>query len=200
MPKICTKCNLSKTESEFRSRFDKRKNLTYLSSSCRSCEKEYGRLRYQTNSQYKKNTKSNSKKFRNNNPEYHKNYEYQPTQEQLDKYKEKSKTYYQDNKHEIKSYQAQYRKTDSCKNSKLKHNYGITLDQYNQMVIDQDDKCLICLCNFSTTDKSRKANIDHCHKTNKVRGILCHKCNTGIGLLNDNPDILKKAVIYLESS
>ena len=197
MSKICTKCNLSKDDSEFRSRYDKRKDLTYSSSSCKSCEREYSKSRYQNNSKYKQSNKITSKKFREDNPDYHKNYEYTLTQEQTVKYKEKAKEYYQKNKDKIKSYQRQYNKTDSCKNSKLKNKYSITLQQYNQMIYEQNNKCLICSCEFSTIDKSRKPNVDHCHKTNKVRGILCHKCNTGIGLLNENLEVLQKAIEYL---
>ncbi len=55
-----------------------------------------------------------------------------------------------------------------------------------------EQKCSIC----GTTDK--KLKLDHCHKTGKMRGLLCHFCNVGIGLFKDDIAILKNAIIYLE--
>lgn len=59
---------------------------------------------------------------------------------------------------------------------RLKKNYGLTLDDYNTMLLKQNNKCLIC------GEKAKKAlAIDHCHSTNKIRGLLCGKCNTHLG-------------------
>lgn len=203
MLKICTKCNQSKDKSEFRVRYDKRSNSLYINSICRTCEKEYDRERmrtkYKSDPNYREYSKTMSKKFREENPNYYKNYKYDLSQDQVDKYKEKAKLYYQKNKDNIKKYQSSYRKTDAAKNSKLKSRYGITLEQYNQILINQGNKCPICSCQFSSTEYYRRPNIDHCHRTDKIRGILCHKCNTGIGLLNDNPKLLQNAIKYLSN-
>ncbi len=56
----------------------------------------------------------------------------------------------------------------------LRRKYGITLKQYYRMLKAQDYKCAICRRPF---DEKRKANVDHNHKTGKVRGILCYRCN-----------------------
>jgi hypothetical protein len=66
--------------------------------------------------------------------------------------------------------------------------YGLSLKEYKKLDFS---KCKICKI------ESGKMCVDHCHKTNKVRGILCHKCNTAIGLLNDDVQNLKSAVEYL---
>lgn len=71
--------------------------------------------------------------------------------------------------------------------------YGITEETFNSMLLSQNYKCAICNLEFNGTTP----DIDHCHNTNKVRGLLCSNCNRGIGLLNDNPIILSKAVEYL---
>lgn len=81
-----------------------------------------------------------------------------------------------------------------------KHQYGITQDQYEKMLEAQGHKCLICETSFSDSDRSTKACVDHCHKTGKVRGILCWLCNTGIGKLKDNAELLMKAARYLEGN
>lgn len=75
--------------------------------------------------------------------------------------------------------------------------YGITVQDYNRMLIEQDGKCAICK---SDDPKGRSANfhIDHCHETRKVRALLCAHCNTAIGLFAENVESLKSAISYIE--
>lgn len=73
--------------------------------------------------------------------------------------------------------------------------YGITADQHKQMLEDQSLCCAIC--NKPETEEGRKFAIDHCHETGKVRGLLCFRCNTAIGKLDDNPELLEKSARYL---
>lgn len=61
------------------------------------------------------------------------------------------------------------------RNSYLTKTYGITLDQYNQMLADQNDSC--ALCNKHKSNFKRALHVDHNHKTGKVRGLLCFYCN-----------------------
>jgi len=72
--------------------------------------------------------------------------------------------------------------------------YGITVDIYNQIYEDQKGLCWIC--NGLTTD-GKSLNIDHCHKTKQVRGLLCNLCNRALGLFRDDPAILSQAMWYL---
>ena len=72
--------------------------------------------------------------------------------------------------------------------------YGITQEQFDKMLIDQDNKCGICDIEFKNT---KSTHIDHCHSTNKVRGLLCNGCNLALGQFNDNVDILNNAIKYL---
>lgn len=78
--------------------------------------------------------------------------------------------------------------------SNMKNKYGITEEQYSELLNKQGHVCAICGCN---KPESREWAIDHCHITNKVRGILCHQCNTAIGLMQDNVEILSAAIDYL---
>lgn len=70
----------------------------------------------------------------------------------------------------------------------------------------QDFKCPICTCDLSIKDGDlipnfgHGAHIDHCHITEDVRGILCRKCNLGLGNFNDNTSALERAIVYLESA
>jgi hypothetical protein len=77
----------------------------------------------------------------------------------------------------------------------IRRNYGVTLDQYKQRLEEQGFACAICK---TTNNGSRKFGIDHNHKTGKIRGLLCHKCNAGLGNFDDNLDRLKKAIAYME--
>ena len=88
-------------------------------------------------------------------------------------------------------------KTD--KNSKLKRAYGITFDEYEELLSKQNKKCAICGIdnNGKYRNKPRAFAVDHCHTTGKIRGLLCSDCNTGIGLLKDNINFLQSAINYL---
>ena len=78
---------------------------------------------------------------------------------------------------------------DPLKNKLYKFN--INKEQYNQMFTSQDGKCAIC------NNEMKVINIDHCHETNIVRGLLCTSCNTGIGKLKEDINIMKSAINYL---
>ena len=73
--------------------------------------------------------------------------------------------------------------------------YGLQVNEFNAMMRDQDGKCYIC-----GGDNGHIAlSIDHDHKTGRVRGLLCNKCNRALGLFNDNLETLLKAVDYLRN-
>lgn len=88
-------------------------------------------------------------------------------------------------------------RTISNRDYKLKTRYGITYDQFRYIFKKQDYKCKICR---EKINNSKLRHIDHNHVNKKVRGILCSKCNTAIGLFRDNVDILKSAIKYLRKS
>lgn len=73
--------------------------------------------------------------------------------------------------------------------------YGINESEYNNLLKKQNSVCAICL--KEEFGKITKLSIDHDHETGKVRGLLCRRCNTGIGMFMDNPYLLEKAVKYL---
>lgn len=83
-----------------------------------------------------------------------------------------------------------------ARNSVLKKKYGITVDEYEELLKVQGSMCAIC----GSTDSRGwgRLHVDHCHKTGKVRGILCQGCNTSLGKFGDNPMLLRKAADYLE--
>jgi hypothetical protein len=82
------------------------------------------------------------------------------------------------------------------RNTQLKSDYNITLDEYNEMLTKQNNGCVIC---GKTINGKRKMCVDHDHKTGKVRGLLCSQCNWGLGHFKDDVDLLEKAIKYLKS-
>ena len=86
---------------------------------------------------------------------------------------------------------------ESKKKSLLK-SYGLTWEQYQDMVNSTGSCCYIC-GKLTTFENSHNGlNVDHDHVTKKVRGLLCSNCNTSIGLANDNPVLLRKMIKYLK--
>lgn len=77
----------------------------------------------------------------------------------------------------------------------LAKKYGITQEDYNRMLAEQDGCCKICRSSDPVGVKSFA--VDHDHVTGKVRGLLCHRCNPGLGYFQDNPELLRKAIDYL---
>ena len=72
--------------------------------------------------------------------------------------------------------------------------YGLTKKDWEGLWYAQDGRCAICDKFF---EKIKDAYVDHNHKTDKARSLLCNKCNLGIGFFNDNPELLKNAREYL---
>lgn len=88
------------------------------------------------------------------------------------------------------------KKASQNRNRELKCKYGITLPEYNAILQSQNNSCAICKTR-SLSSKRKSFDVDHCHKTKQIRGLLCHSCNVGIGFFQDNIELLKQAISYL---
>lgn len=90
----------------------------------------------------------------------------------------------------------------SIRNRELGRKYGISLDEYSELVETQNDRCAICGTKDKGTarGKFRYWSVDHDHATGKIRGLLCQQCNTMLGMAGDSIAILEKAIEYLCSS
>ena len=163
--KLCTKCNSPEK---------------YVSNySCVNCTIESGLQKLNDSvmmEKYRTPEKSKNKinRWRKNNPE--------KVKEQRERSKLQKKTYYEENKNEFK-------------NRQLKNTYGIDLETYQKMFLEQNGKCAIC--NNDESLSLKKLAVDHCHETGKIRALLCNKCNTGIGLLKTEQNLIN-AIDYLK--
>jgi len=92
---------------------------------------------------------------------------------------------------------------ESRKRTNLKKRYNMSVDKYEKILDAQNYVCKIC--GKRETDKHQNGeykdlSIDHNHNTGKIRGLLCQKCNRGLGSFDDDPILLKKAAKYIEDN
>jgi len=112
---------------------------------------------------------------------------------------EYNKAYYQKHKEQFVVRAREYRKNNKAVVSlraRLKR-YNISEEFYYHLLKEQDHKCPGCGCSLSEIPP-RHVHIDHCHSTDKVRGIMCHYCNTALGSLKDNTTTLASLIRYVE--
>jgi DNA-directed RNA polymerase subunit RPC12/RpoP len=134
-----------------------------------------------------------------NEPEKHRAY----AREQHEKHKAKKRLanakYREENKERIRAQNKVWRDAnkDTVKRNNLKLVF-FTPELLEKMLVFQEYKCAIC--GEDLRDKpSKNTHADHCHNTQTPRGVLCSPCNTGIGLLRDDPARLQKAIDYLKT-
>ena len=99
----------------------------------------------------------------------------------------------------IRQQTAEYRKKNGIEQRRkygLKRSFGISQEFYNDLFSSQEGKCSICEVHQS--ELKRALSVDHCHDSGKIRGLLCAKCNTALGLFGDRADNLKRATSYIE--
>jgi len=124
--------------------------------------------------------------------------------------KDNAHQYYLEHKEHYAEISKQYRKENKSKIAKaskeragrnrelqIKRKFNLTLDDYNTMINNQNNKCAIC---GDELKFGKLTAIDHSHTSGKVRGILCHNCNVAMGLLKENVNTLQSMITYLENS
>lgn len=101
--------------------------------------------------------------------------------------------------------QAYYRHSEEYRKKRIqqatkqnrKRKYGISPEEFDNLLKSQNYSCAICSVHLDGSRFSLKGQLDHCHKTKKVRGILCGQCNTSLGNFKEDEDILLSAIQYL---
>lgn len=136
----------------------------------------------------------------------------------VEKKRQYSKDHYQKNKERIDSKNRSWQKVNkdrwnkygrdkraldpekanrTSRNAEYTRKFGLSIDEIDNFLQEQQGgKCAICRNEIKLMD-SHKTHVDHCHKSNQFRGILCHNCNKGLGNFRDNVDSLKSAIEYL---
>jgi len=116
-----------------------------------------------------------SKEYYANNKEYW----------SADSRKVKKRDYYEANK-------------DKFKENGYKYRYGLSTEDVESMKTDQDNKCLICACDFDDLD-SKHIHIDHNHETGAIRGVLCKRCNLTLGILEEDTQLMENMINYVNA-
>lgn len=96
---------------------------------------------------------------------------------------------------------ARARYAERRRHQDIKRKFGITVEQYDQILATQGGGCALCGTDrgsITCGGKPRRLAVDHDHETGCVRGLLCEGCNRGIGLLRDDPDLLRRAADYID--
>lgn len=119
---------------------------------------------------------------------------------------EKSKKYRDNNRDKVKSSLASWRKSNPDKvkvqlrRARLKK-FKLSETHYQSLLKEQNYVCAICALPEKLVDRAGRLKalaVDHCHKTGKVRGLLCFDCNTALGKFNEDVEIIASACEYLE--
>jgi len=120
-----------------------------------------------------------------------------------DKHDAATKAYQAANKEKYEAYKKAWREANPDRHklhgrkNHLQRKYGLTLDQFAEMLRACDNRCQCCKTPFSEI-LNEQPRVDHCHSTGMVRGILCHRCNRLLGDAEDNPSMLQECARYLE--
>jgi hypothetical protein len=163
---------------------------------CKTCQKE-NRNKYR--SRYREKCITATKAWTEKNKEKFNASRKAWAKKNAIKLKEYHKAYYQANQERIKSQKKEYRARcgivyDNQRRyaNHLKQNFGLTVQDFNRLSKLQNGCCAIC-----GEQPKRKLHVDHCHTTGKIRGLLCQRCNMGLGNFCDSPELLVKAIAYL---
>lgn len=121
---------------------------------------------------------------------------YEQRVEIIQKRKAQREPYLEKTKTRVKEYQSKPTTKEKRLHYYLTTYFGITKEDYNNLLKEQNHTCAIC--NKVDPTPNRRLAVDHNHKTNEIRGLLCGKCNIALGLFDDNTDLMLKAIEYLK--
>jgi len=120
-----------------------------------------------------------------------------------EKIRKDGRKYYRKHKKQYYQYRKKWRKNNpqKIKEEKLRLKFKMSIEDYNNLLKNQNNRCGICNEKFDLKNynKPNYPNVDHCHKTGKIRGILCSRCNSGLGSFHDDQSVLDSAVLWLKN-
>lgn len=121
-------------------------------------------------------------------------------QKNKEKIKLRKRLYKQQNREKVNEHNRLFRmknpelQKERDRRGHLRRKFGITLDEYNALLKKQNGVCAICY----RPEIGKELSVDHCHKTGRVRGLLCAQCNQAIGMFGESVKVLTNAIEYIE--
>ena len=204
--KVCTKCKEEQPIDKFSTNKNTKDGLTFW---CKGCVKKYcidnkERITYKRKQYYQNNKeKSNiyNQQYRKDNKEWFSAYHKQYSIDHKEEMKATRLRYNIKNRKKIakKSREFAQNNPDIIFARYLKTTYNMSVEDYEKRLRRQGGTCYICRNTEDERKQRRRLSIDHNHTTGEVRGLLCSKCNIGLGCFRDNPDLLIKASKYLST-
>lgn len=190
--KICSICKVEKLLTNFHS--DKSSKDGYVGL-CKSCKSLIDKERRANDPNWKTKSLENSRRFRAANPGYDKEKARQYRKKYPERVKEQKARYAKKHPERDRASKKRYQEKNAAaiREAKYFRQYGITLEEYEALLAKQSGMCAIC----SKRSKKHLA-IDHDHKTGKVRGLLCGRCNLMLGSVADSITLLERAIRYLK--
>lgn len=196
--KVCKKCQTQKSVDEFRLRKERPNNQR--STKCNDCHNVSQRARYERVKKRRANrvVKSDGEKYCWRCKETKHVSKFYVARAEADGRRKHCIQCCREltqiaNKNRPEVYAAIRRKNN------LKRSFGMTVDDYEQLLKSQNGDCAICgrTNEEEVASSGRRMSVDHCHTTGRIRGILCSNCNIAIGKFKDDPDRMTKAIQYL---
>lgn len=141
--------------------------------------------------------KAKTNLWRFSNPERARSIEIRSRKKNAEAIRARSKRWFLANHERHLAYSANRRKEKPrlVLTGKLMALHGITLEQYEAIAASQNNACAIC--GTTQAEQKKKMAVDHHHGTGRIRGLLCHNCNVGLGNFKDSKQILTKAINYI---
>ena len=137
-----------------------------------------------TNTEYMREWRAQNKE---KNAEYQKEYNKEYRKKNVEKLNANNKKWREENKEQDALVMLKAR---------LKRKYNLSIDEYKTLIESKNNSCKVCGTHAKNNLKG-KLYIDHCHTTGKVRVLLCMKCNSALGLLNDDKALIQNLLDYL---
>jgi uncharacterized Zn finger protein (UPF0148 family) len=174
---------------------------------CRTCKAEKANANFYKDSRYPGGDihcsdcrKAKVKAWREANPERAKDCQRRSREKNPDASRERARKWHANNRERHLVYMAERRRAQpmAVKNSALKSQFGITIEDYQRIFEKQGGVCAIC--QKTPQQNGKRLAVDHCHRSSQVRGLLCSTCNQALGLFKDKIEFLKAAISYLETA